>query len=129
MKEAFRASNSRIFQAKGTVALIGIASGEVAPGGAATATRPGVNELRVDQGSQGNVIGLTSDRYGLPLKRNEQDAERIRALGAPADRVQVNGNLKYDLELPAPSPLSTWLEEEARRLGRSPIQSRAGLAP
>lgn len=61
----------------GTVALIGIASGEVAPGGAATLTRPGVNELRVDQGSQGNVIGLTSDRYGLPLKRNEQDAERI----------------------------------------------------
>ena len=61
----------------GTVALIGIASGEVAPGGAATLTRPGVDELRVDQGSLGNVIGLTSDRYGLPLKRNEQDAERI----------------------------------------------------
>jgi 3-deoxy-D-manno-octulosonic-acid transferase len=55
------------------------------------------------------------------LMQSEQDAERIRALGAPADRVQVNGNLKYDLELPAPSPLSTWLEEEARRLGRSPI--------
>ena len=62
---------------KGTVALIGIASGEVAPGGAATATRPGVNELRVDQGSQGNVVGLTTDRYGLPLKRNEEDAQRI----------------------------------------------------
>jgi len=63
--------------AKGTVALIGIASGEVAPGGAATATRAGVNELRVDQGSPGNVVGLTSDRYGLPLKRNGEDAQRI----------------------------------------------------
>jgi poly-gamma-glutamate synthesis protein (capsule biosynthesis protein) len=62
---------------KGTVALIGLASGEVAPGGAATPTRPGVNELRVDQGSQGNVVGLTTDRYGLPLKRNEEDAKRI----------------------------------------------------
>src|SRR5260370_14046622 len=62
---------------KGTVALIGIASGEVAPGGAATPRRPGVDELRVDQGSEGNVIGLTSDRYGLPLKRNEEDAQRI----------------------------------------------------
>jgi poly-gamma-glutamate synthesis protein (capsule biosynthesis protein) len=62
---------------KGTVALIGLASGEVAPGGAATPTRPGVNELRVDQGSQGNVVGLTTDRYGLPLKRNEEDAQRI----------------------------------------------------
>jgi poly-gamma-glutamate capsule biosynthesis protein CapA/YwtB (metallophosphatase superfamily) len=36
-----------------------------------------VNELRVDQGSQGNVIGLTTDRYGLPLKRKEEDAQRI----------------------------------------------------
>ena len=62
---------------KGTVALIGIASGEVAPGGAATPTRPGVNELRVDQGSPGNVVGLTSDRYGTPLERNEEDAQRI----------------------------------------------------
>jgi poly-gamma-glutamate synthesis protein (capsule biosynthesis protein) len=62
---------------KGTVALIGIASGEVAPGGAATPTRPGVDELRVDQGSRGEVIGLSSDRYGTPLERNEEDAQRI----------------------------------------------------
>ncbi len=36
--------------AKGTVALIGQASGLIEPGGAATATRPGVNELRVEGG-------------------------------------------------------------------------------
>jgi 3-deoxy-D-manno-octulosonic-acid transferase len=55
------------------------------------------------------------------LMQSEQDAERIRTLGAPADRVRVHGNLKYDLELPAPTPLSYWLEAEARRRGRSPI--------
>lgn len=55
------------------------------------------------------------------LMQSEQDAERIRALGAPANRVQVSGNLKYDLELPAPTPLAKWLEEEAKRLGRTPI--------
>jgi len=55
------------------------------------------------------------------LMQSEQDAERIRALGAPVDRVQVSGNLKYDLELPAPTPLANWLEGEAKRLGRSPI--------
>src|SRR6267143_1260251 len=55
------------------------------------------------------------------LMQGEKDAERIRALGAPADRVYVSGNLKYDLELPAPTPLSNWLEAEARRSGRSPI--------
>jgi 3-deoxy-D-manno-octulosonic-acid transferase len=55
------------------------------------------------------------------LMQGEKDAERIRALGAPADRVFVSGNLKYDLELPAATPLSNWLEVEARRSGRSPI--------
>jgi 3-deoxy-D-manno-octulosonic-acid transferase len=55
------------------------------------------------------------------LMQSEQDAERIRALGAPAELVRVSGNLKYDLEPPAPTPLSNWLEKEARRCGRSPI--------
>jgi 3-deoxy-D-manno-octulosonic-acid transferase len=55
------------------------------------------------------------------LMQGEKDAERIRALGAPADRVQVSGNLKYDLELPAVTPISNWLATEARRGGRSPI--------
>jgi poly-gamma-glutamate capsule biosynthesis protein CapA/YwtB (metallophosphatase superfamily) len=38
---------------KGTVALVAMASGLVEPGGSATATRPGVNELRVE-GNQPN---------------------------------------------------------------------------
>ncbi len=55
------------------------------------------------------------------LMQSEKDAERIRALGAPSDHVQISGNLKYDLELPAPTPISNWLAREARRGGRSPI--------
>jgi 3-deoxy-D-manno-octulosonic-acid transferase len=55
------------------------------------------------------------------LMQSEKDAERIRALGAPPDHVQISGNLKYDLELPAPTPISNWLAAEARRGGRSPI--------
>jgi 3-deoxy-D-manno-octulosonic-acid transferase len=55
------------------------------------------------------------------LMQSEKDAERIRALGAPADRVSVSGNLKYDIDLPAPTPLSRWLEAEAGRQGRSPV--------
>jgi 3-deoxy-D-manno-octulosonic-acid transferase len=53
--------------------------------------------------------------------QSEKDAERIRALGAPAERVEVSGNLKYDLELPAATPISHWLLTEAQRRGRSPI--------
>jgi poly-gamma-glutamate capsule biosynthesis protein CapA/YwtB (metallophosphatase superfamily) len=39
---------------KGTVALVGIASGLIAEGGSATATRPGVNELRIEAGGKPN---------------------------------------------------------------------------
>jgi 3-deoxy-D-manno-octulosonic-acid transferase len=55
------------------------------------------------------------------LMQSEKDAERIRFLGAPTERVTVGGNLKYDMELPAPTPIAQWLETEARRHRRSPV--------
>lgn len=55
------------------------------------------------------------------LMQTEKDVERIRALGAPEERVRVSGNLKFDLELPAPTPISQWLAEAAERRGRWPI--------
>jgi len=55
------------------------------------------------------------------LMQTPQDAQRIRFLGAPADRVAVSGNLKYDMELPAATPLSVWLAEESKRRGRWPV--------
>ena len=61
---------------KGTVALVAMASGFVAEGGAATSSRPGVNELRVERGTP-----------------NEDDAQRIlrsiREAAAHADLVMV----------------------------------------
>src|ERR1700731_4033823 len=39
---------------KGTVALVAMASGLIADGGSATATRPGVNELRIEAGGKPN---------------------------------------------------------------------------
>jgi len=55
------------------------------------------------------------------LMQNEKDADRIRFLGAPADRVQASGNLKYDLDLPGSTPISHWLEAEVLRTGRTPV--------
>ncbi len=57
----------------------------------------------------------------LFLMQSEKDAERIRHLGAPGEHVRASGNLKYDLDLPAPTAVSDWLETEARRAGRTPI--------
>jgi 3-deoxy-D-manno-octulosonic-acid transferase len=55
------------------------------------------------------------------LMQSEKDAERIRFLGASAGRVRASGNLKYDLDLPDPTPVSHWLETEMLRTGRTPV--------
>jgi poly-gamma-glutamate capsule biosynthesis protein CapA/YwtB (metallophosphatase superfamily) len=61
---------------KGTIALIASASGLIAPGGRATADRPGVNELRVEAGVQENEA--TQDLPGAPANTpNPEDAQRI----------------------------------------------------
>jgi len=80
---------------KGTVALVAMASGEVAKGGSATANRPGVDELRVEPGN----------------KPNEEDAQRIlqsiRDASKRADLVVVyQHNHIYD------KPFGPMMQEE-----------------
>jgi poly-gamma-glutamate capsule biosynthesis protein CapA/YwtB (metallophosphatase superfamily) len=61
---------------KGTIALIASASGLIAPGGSATANRPGVNELRVEAGDKENEA--TVDLPGAPANTpNPEDSQRI----------------------------------------------------
>lgn len=55
----------------------------------------------------------------LVLARGAEDGERFRALGVPADRVRVAGNVKYDLE-PDPEPLE-WTERLERLAAGRPI--------
>ena len=98
---------------KGTVALVSMASGFVPQGGAATATRPGVNELRVDGGRT----------------PNREDAQRIlqsiRTARANADIVVTyQHNHVFDIpfgtimseQLPErlvpPAWLKTWAHDE-----------------
>jgi poly-gamma-glutamate synthesis protein (capsule biosynthesis protein) len=95
----------------GTVALVAMASGFVPDGGAATATRPGVNELRVDGGKTPNA----------------EDARRIlqsiRAARDRADLVVVyQHNHVFDIpfgtimaeELPERLVPPEWLKEWAK---------------
>jgi poly-gamma-glutamate capsule biosynthesis protein CapA/YwtB (metallophosphatase superfamily) len=59
-----------------TVALVSSASGLIAPGGAASADRPGVNELRIQAGDTPNEASV--DLPGAPAnKPNQEDAGRI----------------------------------------------------
>lgn len=50
------------------------------------------------------LSGLTSDalnRADCIAAQSERDAERLRAIGAPFERVMTTGNVKFDIELPA----------------------------
>lgn len=61
---------------KVTVALVASASGLIAPGGNATADRPGVNELRIEAGEKQNEA--TDDLPGSPENTpNREDSLRI----------------------------------------------------
>jgi 3-deoxy-D-manno-octulosonic-acid transferase len=55
------------------------------------------------------------------LMQSEKDAERVRALGAPAERVLTSGNVKYDQELPKATPLAEWLERDVSENKRRPL--------
>lgn len=57
----------------------------------------------------------------LFLMQSPEDALRIGALGAPAERVVVGGNLKYDVPLPPRTPLGAWLEAQVAQQGRRPV--------
>jgi poly-gamma-glutamate capsule biosynthesis protein CapA/YwtB (metallophosphatase superfamily) len=61
---------------KGTVALVAMASGLIAEGGLATATRPGVNELRIEAGGKPNesTTLLPAEPGNAP---NPEDKQRI----------------------------------------------------
>jgi 3-deoxy-D-manno-octulosonic-acid transferase len=50
----------------------------------------------------------------LVLAQSEQDAERAKQIGAPTGRVQVTGNLKFDLTPPAESEIVRKLREALR---------------
>jgi 3-deoxy-D-manno-octulosonic-acid transferase len=57
----------------------------------------------------------------LYLMQSAEDARRVAALGAPAERVKVAGNLKYDLSPPDENALVRWLRWEKERSARGPL--------
>jgi 3-deoxy-D-manno-octulosonic-acid transferase len=52
------------------------------------------------------------EKISLFLAQSEETAERLIKIGAPADRVQVTGNLKYDLREGRESPLVAMVREQ-----------------
>jgi 3-deoxy-D-manno-octulosonic-acid transferase len=57
----------------------------------------------------------------LFLAQTAADAERLRAIGAGENRVQVTGNLKFDAMLPEPTPIVESLQRSFTETAAGPI--------
>ena len=55
------------------------------------------------------------------LAQTQEDAARLRSIGAEAGRVQVTGNLKFDLTLPAPPSIVQRLRSALAAEGAGPV--------
>jgi len=66
------------------------------------------------------VLRRVFQNYSAFLMKSEEDAERIRILGAPPDKVMVTGNIKYDCDL---------MEKERTAAQARVLQEAFGLQP
>lgn len=57
----------------------------------------------------------------LFLAQTEEDARRLRDIGAPAERVQVSGNLKFDVTAPPPPAIVASLRSSFQQTGAGPV--------
>jgi 3-deoxy-D-manno-octulosonic-acid transferase len=69
----------------------------------------------------GEFFKQTLQDAALFLAQTPEDAARLGEMGAPEDRVEVTGNLKYDAEPPAMSHFGAWLEGQIRAQERWPV--------
>jgi 3-deoxy-D-manno-octulosonic-acid transferase len=57
----------------------------------------------------------------LFLAQTDQDRGRLQSLGAASERVQVTGNLKFDMTLPEPPPIVESLRKSLAQSGAGPV--------
>ena len=68
----------------------------------------------------GGCGGRFCEEISLFLAQSEETAERLVQMGAPAERVRVTGNLKYDVRAATASALTEMMRE------RLPVRAKAG---
>jgi 3-deoxy-D-manno-octulosonic-acid transferase len=75
---------------------------------------------RINASLPGFMRDVLSHPAGF-LMQSAEDALRLGELGAAPQKVEVIGNLKYDLAPPARSAFVDWLEQEVLRGNRRPL--------
>ena len=61
------------------------------------------------------------ENIDLFLAQTEEDSIRLESIGAALNRVQVTGNLKFDVNLPPPPPIVATLRKSLAASGAGPV--------
>ncbi|MGB8542004.1 MAG: 3-deoxy-D-manno-octulosonic acid transferase [Candidatus Acidiferrales bacterium] len=69
----------------------------------------------------GEFFARTLQDADLFLAQSEEDARRLAGMGAAEDRVEVTGNMKYDVPPAALGQFGAWLEAQIRQQERWPL--------
>jgi 3-deoxy-D-manno-octulosonic-acid transferase len=77
--------------------------------------------VKMSGGILGGFLRRVLNDARLYLVQTQQDASRLSALGAEADRVIVAGSMKYDLAAPGSNAFVDWLKAELQRSQRRPV--------
>src|SRR3984893_5698132 len=77
-------------------------------------SRPGYRRFRF-------ILKRVLRNIDMFLAQTGEDASRLRDIGAPADRVQVSGNLKFDVSVSDPPPIVASLRSNFQQGGAGPV--------
>jgi len=77
-------------------------------------SRPGYRRFR-------RILKRVLLNVDLFLAQTAEDASRLSDIGAPGDRVQVSGNLKFDVSAPDPPPIVGSLRSNFQQTGARPV--------
>ncbi len=69
----------------------------------------------------GEFFGRVLQDVDLFLAQSPEDSARLAEMGAPEERIEVTGNLKYDADPPGMGSFGAWLEGQVRRQERWPV--------
>lgn len=77
-------------------------------------SRPGYRRFR-------RILKRVLLNVDLFLAQTDEDAARLRDIGAPSGLVQVTGNLKFDVSAPDPPPIVASLQSNFQQGGAGPV--------
>ena len=67
------------------------------------------------------LLSAVLENVDLFLAQTEEDARRLGEIGARAERIQVSGNLKFDVAAPSQSPIAESLRASLAETGAGPV--------